>query len=98
MNPKPIFGKSQAAGNDNVITALAFAQSTVFVGGYLTDPTLSPVVPAGANYAFIGSYNSGTMAWNWLIVDPLTAPKTKVMSINKSGSFLLVAVDKGGDA
>lgn len=98
MNPKPIFGKLQAAGNDNVITALALAQSTVFVGGYLKDPTLSPVVPVGSNYAFIGSFNSGTMTWNWLLVDPLSAPKTKVMSINKSGSYLLVAVDKGGDS
>ena len=73
MNPKPIFGSLQSSGHESKVTAITYASGIVYVGGYMKDPTLSPVAPAGSPFTFIGSYNSSTMLWNWLFVDPNTS-------------------------
>lgn len=94
MNPKPIFGSLQSSGNESKVTAISYASGMVYVGGSMKDPTLSPVAPVGSPFTFIGAYNSSTMLWDWLLVDPYTSGVVK--SISKSGSFLLVAVESGG--
>lgn len=72
---------------------MAYSSSAIFMGGYMKDPTLSPVAPAGTKFPFIGAMVPSTQVWIWLLVDATTIKTPVVKALQLSGSSLLVVLE-----
>jgi len=75
------------------VQALAYSSSAIFMGGYMKDPTLSPMAPAGAKFPFIGAMIPTTQVWVWLLVDSKSAKTPEVKALVINGTKLLVVLE-----
>lgn len=63
------------------------------MGGYMKDPTLSPMTPAGSKFPFIGAMSPTTQVWFWLLVDSKSANTPEVKALVINGTKLLVVLE-----